>query len=72
MRNLIQAISFIVSLTLLASSSYSKEYVIGVESLEYRPHYFTSSNGSFLGFSREVLDHFAEKMNVKLTFMSFL
>ncbi len=42
------------------SSALGKHFVIGVEELDYFPHY-TIKDGKYVGYAREVLDLFAKK-----------
>lgn len=44
-----------------------KTYIIGVENIDYLPHY-TGENNQFAGFSRVLLDAFAKKMNYRFIY----
>jgi ABC-type amino acid transport substrate-binding protein len=50
------------------SLAQEKTYVIGVENIDYLPHY-TGENNQYTGFSRVLLDAFAQKTGCHFTYM---
>jgi hypothetical protein len=51
----------------LATEQQKLEYVVGVESFYYPPHYYVE-NGRFSGYARDLLDAFAKAKGLKLTY----
>jgi ABC-type amino acid transport substrate-binding protein len=59
---------FLFSMILAGSGlAQEKAYVIGVENIDYLPHY-TGENNQYTGFSRVLLDAFAQKMGYHFTY----
>ena len=66
MRHLI-SIFFILFTALGMSSSYAEQYTVGVESIDYMPYYGVKNN-QWRGYSKELLDLFGKKENIKITY----
>jgi len=60
--------AFLFFITLTGNSSAGeKSYLVGVENIDYLPHY-TGENNQYKGFSRVLLDTFARKSGYHFTY----
>jgi polar amino acid transport system substrate-binding protein len=65
---MIQKILFIaVYFIFNVNNSFSQNYSIGVEQLNYIPHY-TYNGDQYLGFARELIDNFAKYAKITITY----
>ena len=53
----------VISTFVFCSSSMAKEYVVGVENLDYLP-YYSGVNNEYSGFAKDLLDVFAAKKGI--------
>ncbi|MBO3277051.1 substrate-binding periplasmic protein [Pseudomonas schmalbachii] len=52
----------------LSTQASAQTYVVGVEKLEFSPHYSIDSQGQYRGFARELFDLFAASSGVQLEY----
>ncbi|MDF3931078.1 substrate-binding periplasmic protein [Pseudomonas citronellolis] len=52
----------------VSSQAMAQTYVVGVEDLQFLPHYSTDAQGHYQGFARELLDLFARSSGVQLEY----
>ncbi|MCP1605958.1 substrate-binding periplasmic protein [Pseudomonas citronellolis] len=52
----------------VSSQAMAQTYVVGVEDLQFLPHYSTDAQGRYQGFARELLDRFASSCGVQLEY----
>lgn len=66
-----QTILFSLLALLFSVPAQSKELVVGVENLNFYPHYAPDDNNEYSGYARAVLDEFAKAKGHKLTYKMF-
>lgn len=52
----------------LATPSFADNFTVGVEQLDYYPHYASKGGSDYSGFGREILDAFAKKNGHNFTY----
>lgn len=57
-----------LSIALISAPVAAQRYVVGVEALSFAPHYSVDKQGNYQGFSRELLDLFAESSGIELVY----
>ncbi len=66
---LINTLTLKFLILLIASNDLiAKEFIVGVEDLQYEPYFYHTPRGNYAGYSRDLLDAFAKYSNHKITY----